>query len=111
MAKIGMRTNLLINASVENSRDLTRIVEAKKRAAELRGFARDFKGRKFDIADKPEEDKFTLIIEWESEKAMKHAERLIELAEEMEQEANAFYEGIGIKIKGKSLEDSNTVIL
>lgn len=105
--KLYMRTNLLINASVENSRDLMKIQEAKKYASALRGFARDFKYRKFDVADHPEDGKLTLIVEWNSEEAEKHAERLIELAEEMEKEASEFYKGIGIKIHGEKLEDSN----
>lgn len=62
MEDLHMRTNLLINASVENSRDLMRIKEALDCAGKLRGFARDFTGRKFDVANHPIEGTFTLLV-------------------------------------------------
>lgn len=111
MKQLGMRAELLINVSTEDSRDLTKIKEAKKYASALKRFAMDFKGRKFDMASQPKDGQFTLLVKWDSEKAMQHAERLIEIAEEMEKEALAFYEEIGIKIIGEKINESDTNIL
>lgn len=111
MADLHMRTNLLINASAENSRDLKKIKEAKEHASALRTFARDFAGRKFDVADHPTEGTFTLIVEWNSEVAEQHAERLVELAKEMEKEATKFYRNIGIKISSDNMGESSATLL
>jgi len=101
-----MRANLMISASIENSRDFKRILEAKRCAAALYDFARDYKNSKFDVADRPQEGKFTLTVKWDSEEAEKHAKRLIRLAEGMEKEAREFYKSIGISICGEKLAES-----
>lgn len=107
MKDLCMRTSILLHAEAENSRDLKRIADARRKASELQEFASEYKHRRFDIADDlPEEGEFALIVEWDSEAAERHAERLLELAEEMEKEAYGFYQSIGIRIKGGNLKET-----
>ncbi|MCM1218077.1 MAG: hypothetical protein NC548_26625 [Lachnospiraceae bacterium] len=76
------------------------ILEMKKAAQELEVRARRYKEHKFDNADSaPEEGEITLLIEYQSEEAKKHAERLVELMNEVEQEAREFYKAVGLTVK------------
>lgn len=93
-----MRKNLLIRGSIEeNSRDFKEILEMKKKADELAYKASLFKQYKFDnAAEEPQPGEITILIEYQSEEAKKHAERLKELMDEVEQEARAFYKSVGL---------------
>ena len=70
-------------------------------ANELARKAGSFGQCKFDNADgMPQSGEITLLIEYQSEEAKKHAERLQELMNEVEQEAKAFYKSVGLIVEG-----------
>lgn len=101
-ADLFMRSNLIIRGSIEeSSRDFKEILEMKKAADDLAYKASTFKQYKFDNADeKPQPDEITILIEYQSEEAKKHAERLQELMNEAEKEARAFYKSVGLVVEG-----------
>lgn len=101
MADLFMRKNILIRGEIEEkSRDFKKILEMKKMANGLAEAARLFNQYKFDNAAEPPRDgEITILIEYQSEEAKKHAERLQELMEEAEQEARAFYKSVGLVVE------------
>lgn len=100
-ADLFMRKNLLIRGSIEeNSRDFKAILEMKKEADNLAYKASLFKQGKFDnVAETQKPGEITILIEYQSEEAKKHAERLKELMDEVEQEARAFYKSVGLIVE------------
>ena len=100
MADLFMRTEVLVRGKIEEeSRDFKTILEMKERASTLRVMAERYKEKRFDMTDNlPEKDEITLLLTYNSEKAIKHAERLVELMEEVEKEAREFYEEIGVEV-------------
>lgn len=101
MADLFMRKNLLIRGTIEeNSRDFKKILEMKKAADDLAHKASLFNQYKFDNASEPPEPgEITILIEYQSEEAKKHAERLKELMDEVEREARAFYKTVGLVVE------------
>lgn len=97
-----MRKNILIRGLIEeNSRDFKTILEMKQIANDLARKADSFRQYKFDTADGvAQPGEITLLIEYQSEEAKKHAERLQELMNEAEQEAKAFYKSVGLIVEG-----------
>ena len=100
-ADLFMRKNLLIRGTIEeNSRDFKEIIEMKKAADNLAHKANLFKQYQFDnAAEAQKPGEITILIEYQSEEAKKHAERLKELMDEVEQEARAFYKSVGLIVE------------
>ena len=107
---IHFRRNILLNVDLENSRDLKKIREVKQCAEVIRDFATSYTYRKFDIADKPVNGYVTLTVEYNSEKAKKNAERLVELAEELEKESEKFYKAINVEVTGMGIGECSAAI-
>lgn len=101
MSNLFMRTNLLLRGSIEEkSKDFKEILKMKKMAEELANRAGSFNTKKFDNTDEmPEPGEITLLIEYQSEEAKKHAERMKELMDEVEREARGFYKAVGLTVK------------
>lgn len=111
-ADLFMRKNLLIRGAIEeNSRDFKRLLEMKRMAGELAREAGSFNQYKFDNASEAAQpDGITVLIEYQSEEAKKHAERLQKLMNEAEQEAKAFYKSVGLIVESPAGKAAGQII-
>lgn len=102
MSDLYMRKNILIRGFIgEDGSDFRQILEMKKTAEELARQARRFKDYKFDNTDgEPKPGEITISMKYKSEKALKHAERLLGLMDEVAEEAREFYRSVGLEVEG-----------
>ena len=112
MSDLYMRKSILVKGYCgEDGRDFRQILEMKEMAERLLIQARRFKDYKFDNTDgvkKPGE--FVILMKYKSEKALKHAERLLGLMDEVAEEAREFYRSVGLEVEGSDGKTTGKIV-
>ena len=98
--QFNLRTEIVLRGKIEEeSRDFKTILEMKKMAKMLKVMAEQYTERRFDMVDTtPQEGEVTLLLTYNSPKAIRRAECLVELMEKVEKEAREFYEEITVRV-------------